>query len=455
MERIDFMIDEHGRLHKPPGSSEGGQYTTKESAQASKEHAPKQPTERSAQADGIVQKYKDKLREAIDKVPGGSWLRSRAEALNEKLKARYGENAAKKIVASAVAISWGAFFAGPLVGYPNYIPVSVAMLPAVAIAELHYRLTGKGKTTVDDDKKDYAEQGADLSNEEIERLARELIDDLTVSYAHDSSIDLSDLIQRLQWAKLGKNPGDQKATKRLSDEITRRTDLKHLIDHQGRMIGYMVDRLGNEHKPAGTPEGGQFANKVSGGSAQGRLGTKAFRDTQSFADAIGAAINNEASAKAVAQRLTPGAIGHLSRRVKKIHACANLAEVGKQYEALTSDTLEKDDVVAGLWNASNGTLIMDGPAPSIDMTTEDILAHELGHALDTKGKYYVHSTSDEFQKAFDAEIKDGQLSDYAATDEQEGFAEFARLLYGSDVPRDELAKTFPLTLAYFQQLGFA
>lgn len=43
-----------------------------------------------------------------------------------------------------------------------------------------------------------------------------------------ASTDLSNMILRRQWQKLGENPGDARATKRIADEVRRQTDLKHL-----------------------------------------------------------------------------------------------------------------------------------------------------------------------------------------------------------------------------------
>src|SRR5262249_40298283 len=90
---------------------------------------------------------------------------------------------------------------------------------------------------------------------------------------------------------------------------------------------------------------------------------------------------------------------------------------------------------------------------------EGALAHELTHNLDAD---YVHSNSPAWKKAFAAEIqpidpkiKSGyRLSHYASTSAAEGFAEFGRLLYGSNGKPEQVEKHFPQASAYFKAQGF-
>lgn len=80
----------------------------------------------------------------------------------------------------------------------------------------------------------------------------------------NASHDLSDLIQRLEWAKLGKNPGDKKAMKRLADEIKRRTDMKGLqrMDYGDKPKGVCIRHDGTLE--AELPQ--QAERGVSGGA---------------------------------------------------------------------------------------------------------------------------------------------------------------------------------------------
>lgn len=86
-------------------------------------------------------------------------------------------------------------------------------------------------------------------------------------------------------------------------------------------------------------------------------------------------------------------------------------------------------------------------------------AHEIGHAIDKSRGAEPHSKSSEFGKAFALEIflpgKDGKprLTEYAATQHKEGFAEFARLIYSGDHDLKKVAKQFPMTTKYFQENG--
>lgn len=85
-----------------------------------------------------------------------------------------------------------------------------------------------------------------------------------------------------------------------------------------------------------------------------------------------------------------------------------------------------------------------------------VYAHELTHAIDGVGTY---STTDEWKAAYKEEIgKPGEpirLTAYAQKKTFEGFAEFGRLLYGSDVPRSVVEEKFPKCLAFFKSKGLA
>lgn len=83
----------------------------------------------------------------------------------------------------------------------------------------------------------------------------------------------------------------------------------------------------------------------------------------------------------------------------------------------------------------------------------EIYAHELSHALDSP-PYRVHSDSQEWQKAWQEELKDGQLTEYAADKREEGWAEFGRLLYSGEHDQEEVKNKFPLCWAYWEAQGF-
>ena len=192
--------------------------------------------------------------------------------------------------------------------------------------------------------------------------------------------------------------------------------------------------------------------------------------SKSFGDALASAPGlddveqqqRRATVQAVVGKLTDRAIDHLSHTVKIVTACNGLGDIGEQLTEMTGEKLEQDDVVGGLWSPRKGRLVVDGGFEDESYTDEEqrmtakgIFAHEIGHALDTVNGGYSLSKTDDFQECFDSEIKNGQLTEYATTDEQEGFAEFARLLYGSDISREEIAAKFPQTLAFFKEKGLA
>lgn len=91
-----------------------------------------------------------------------------------------------------------------------------------------------------------------------------------------------------------------------------------------------------------------------------------------------------------------------------------------------------------------------------------VYAHEVSHALD--GPEQIHSRSAAWARAFDEEIahtgdrrargEAPRLSIYAASRPSEGFAEFGRLVYGSDVPHAQIAKEFPKATAYFKAMDW-
>ncbi len=82
------------------------------------------------------------------------------------------------------------------------------------------------------------------------------------------------------------------------------------------------------------------------------------------------------------------------------------------------------------------------------LTSEGVLAHELTHAID--GPDSAHSNSSDWQAAHNNDIAGGQLTNYGAANHSEGFAEFGRLLYGTDIPLDHVEKSFPKASAYFK-----
>ncbi len=151
------------------------------------------------------------------------------------------------------------------------------------------------------------------------------------------------------------------------------------------------------------------------------------------------------------------------------HLLDGLIDTSKQptTKAALETVKAKGGVVGGAM-AKDGTLHIDGGYKSGQKgkyagesghgTTAGIHAHELAHAVD--GPAHELSGSPEWRQAFDAEIKhdkagggEPKLTAYAGTQEHEGFAEFGRLLYGSDLPTAQIRKVFPKSSAFFASQG--
>lgn len=107
----------------------------------------------------------------LDKFPGAKYVRVQAAKLNAKIVERYGRKQAMAIVASGQAISWAATGVGAALGSPVYVPSLLAMVPALAIAELHHQHQSRRSLAAN-------ESFPELSTEDIERLGRELYDEL-------------------------------------------------------------------------------------------------------------------------------------------------------------------------------------------------------------------------------------------------------------------------------------
>lgn len=125
----------------------------------------------------------------------------------------------------------------------------------------------------------------------------------------------------------------------------------------------------------------------------------------------------------------------------------------------------------GVFKGVSGSSTSHGPEKGDSESDAHVTAHELGHVID--GPRYELSMSKEWRNAWIKEIGIGPdalpfgtkwlskltgpkgipLTEYAKTCPQEGFAEFSRLLYASNVPHTTIEKTFPQCLAFWRSKG--
>ena len=117
--------------------------------------------------------------------------------------------------------------------------------------------------------------------------------------------------------------------------------------------------------------------------------------------------------------------------------------------------------VDGGWKPTTNRLQgRHGFAMGQEIPTEQVRAHEYGHAIDGPNKEYSKSAEwrgpdGAWTKDIMGAGKDAPLSEYGGDPRypSEGFAEFCRLLYGTDIPTAQIAKDFPNASKFFKDRG--
>ncbi len=170
----------------------------------------------------------------------------------------------------------------------------------------------------------------------------------------------------------------------------------------------------------------------------------------------------------VARRLSPAAAKMAFQTAKKINFCKDESEVNAKWveasggKESVAQSDYRDVKAAAFYSYDRKEMTLDGGSgggstkSTHENTTPGLYAHELSHGLDQPDPVSGQrpSNSLEWQAAFDAELKDGQVSQYATTNRAESWAEFGRMVYGTDVDRSELAKRFPKCVAVWKEKGF-
>jgi len=159
----------------------------------------------------------------------------------------------------------------------------------------------------------------------------------------------------------------------------------------------------------------------------------------------------------VLSRLPRTAYERLSGRVTKLTEAPTAEAVTEAWYAGEASPPPRDrwTTCYGFYDPATGELVTGPGGPSVDQ--RGVLAHEVGHALDQSDdrKHFQLSGDPEFVQAWRAEMGRGQLSNYARTDEVEGFAEACRLAYGTEGGMETFRSQFPRCYAYFKRIGLA
>lgn len=166
-----------------------------------------------------------------------------------------------------------------------------------------------------------------------------------------------------------------------------------------------------------------------------------WEQKQQYKEAIGQVINHMTAPMMEAVMKTVGGV-----------------ELYNSTEDLTVQLTGKDTVAGGQLGGAfsyqfvdnNGTLHLDGDGGGTERTAREIYAHELGHALDFKGR---HSGTLEWDIAFRKEIfkPDHPLSKYASKSHAEGLAEYFRLM---NTQTRAAKDDFPECWACFKKWGY-
>jgi hypothetical protein len=87
-----------------------------------------------------------------------------------------------------------------------------------------------------------------------------------------------------------------------------------------------------------------------------------------------------------------------------------------------------------------------------------VLAHEMAHAVDwsepgSLNGYYQISSTPEWKRAWRVDLASGALNTYATFEPEEGFAEFARLVWSVPGGKEIAEREFPVAFKVFAGFG--
>ena len=147
----------------------------------------------------------------------------------------------------------------------------------------------------------------------------------------------------------------------------------------------------------------------------------------------------------MASSLSESALTHLAEgRLRNIVSHPNADSVLLAWRELGGDPTAEPE---GFYDPESGTAAVNGVDPA------GVLAHEIAHGFDWNNGFFAISTSPEFKRAWWAELAGGLLTDYAAHNSIEGFAEIGRLLWATPDGLRVAQRMFPRCLAVFAKYG--
>jgi hypothetical protein len=173
-----------------------------------------------------------------------------------------------------------------------------------------------------------------------------------------------------------------------------------------------------------------------------------------------------AAAASVFDRMPPKAAERFAKNVKAVQFYEDIKALTDAWAATNEHVAAiqaKGGTIGGVYQRSSQALHLDGNNMFTDRVNEDqvydaahVYSHEFSHGID--GPNNEISQSNEWQAAWQEEMVDAWkkgagLSQYSTTQPSEGFAEFGRLLYASDVEQEKIASLFPKSAAIWQSQG--
>jgi hypothetical protein len=164
----------------------------------------------------------------------------------------------------------------------------------------------------------------------------------------------------------------------------------------------------------------------------------------------------------VVRSMPPTAAALLRKNLESVFFHADTDGIGKAWEQANDQKVPAGATVQGFYTPGSSSARLDGLTKydtegpfTEEESVHSTYAHEMTHALDG---WFDFSGTAAWSGAFKEEIEgswleDAPLSEYGRSHSSEGFAEFGRLLYGTDVDRAEVEKRFPKCSAFFKSKG--